>query len=156
MIRRITSHLTYANVIATVALFIALGGSSYAAFKLPRNSVGSAQIRAGAVHSSEIKNHSIQVADLNPRARTSLRGTTGPQGPQGPQGPAGAAAIKYFAVVKSSGEFAAGNATSGGRGSSTGNYNIGFAQPVTGCGYSATLGTNDGTTVAPGRVVVHQ
>src|SRR4051794_4014207 len=97
MIRRISSHITYANVTATLALFIALGGSSYAAFKLPRDSVGSAQIRVGAVHSSEIKNRSIQVADLNPRARASLRGTIGPQGPQGP---AGASAVKYFAVVR--------------------------------------------------------
>ena len=30
------SHLTYANVIGTLALFIALGGSAYAAAKLDR------------------------------------------------------------------------------------------------------------------------
>ena len=153
MIRRISSHITYANVTATLALFVALGGSSYAAFKLPRNSVGSSQIRAGAVHSRQIKNRSIQVADLSRRARTSLRGTIGPQGPQGP---AGASAIKYFAVVRANGDLAAGNATSGGSGGSPGTYNVGFAQPVTGCAYTATLGTNDSTTVAPGRVVVHE
>ena len=40
---------TYANVVATLALFVALGGASYAAVTLPRNSVGSAQLRNGSV-----------------------------------------------------------------------------------------------------------
>ena len=39
MLRGIRNRLTYANVMATVALFIALGGVSYAAVKLPKNSV---------------------------------------------------------------------------------------------------------------------
>ena len=42
--RRLRDRLTYANVISSLALFIALGGTSYA-LTLPRNSVGSAQIR---------------------------------------------------------------------------------------------------------------
>ncbi len=46
---RLGSALTYANVISTVAVFIALGGASYAAISLPADSVGTAQIRAGAV-----------------------------------------------------------------------------------------------------------
>lgn len=37
---RIRGKLTYANVMATIAVFIALGGASYAAIKLPKNSVG--------------------------------------------------------------------------------------------------------------------
>lgn len=41
--------LSYANVVATVALFVALGGASYAAIELPRNSVGTPQLRDGAV-----------------------------------------------------------------------------------------------------------
>jgi hypothetical protein len=40
---------TYANVVATLALFISLGGVSYAALTLPANSVGSRQLRGGAV-----------------------------------------------------------------------------------------------------------
>jgi len=42
-------RLTYANVIATLALFVSLGGVSYAAITLPPDSVGKSQIRAGAV-----------------------------------------------------------------------------------------------------------
>ena len=51
--------LTYANVTATMALFIALGGTGYAAVQLPRNSVGSSQIRSGAVSKSELHRGAI-------------------------------------------------------------------------------------------------
>jgi hypothetical protein len=42
-------RLTYSNVIATLALFISLGGASYAAIVLPANSVGPRQLRSNAV-----------------------------------------------------------------------------------------------------------
>jgi hypothetical protein len=42
-------RLSYANVVSTLALFLALGGASYAALTLPRDSVGAAQLRDGAV-----------------------------------------------------------------------------------------------------------
>src|SRR5881397_735315 len=105
------ARLSYANVMATLAVFIALGGSSYAALKLPRNSVGATQIRAGAVRSSEVKNGALHSADLSVGTRRALRGAAGPAGAQGP---AGAPAAKFFAVVTAAGEFARGNATSGG------------------------------------------
>jgi hypothetical protein len=57
--RHIRSRCTYANVIATVALFVALGGGAYAAATLPRNSVGSTQIRAAAVGTSELRNGGV-------------------------------------------------------------------------------------------------
>src|SRR3954447_24216630 len=97
---QLRTRLSYANVMATLAIFIALGGSSYAALKLPRNSVGSTQIRTSAVHSSEVKNGSLGVSDLATSARRSLRGTAGPAGPQGPAGPA---ASKFFAVISAAG-----------------------------------------------------
>src|SRR3954447_22025041 len=102
MIRRIADRLTYANVTATLALFVALGGSSYAALKLPRNSVGSKQIRTAAVRSRQVKDRSLGVKDLSTSARKSLRGAAGPTGPAGHAGPAGASAARYFAVVSSS------------------------------------------------------
>jgi hypothetical protein len=49
LIEQCREHLTYANIIATVALFIGLGGASYAAVALPPGSVGSKQLRVGAV-----------------------------------------------------------------------------------------------------------
>jgi hypothetical protein len=50
---------TYANVVATLALFIALGGGAYAATALPRNSVGTKQLKKNAVVKAKIKNNAI-------------------------------------------------------------------------------------------------
>src|SRR3954447_7964762 len=99
---RLRARLSYANVMATLALFIALGGSSYAAVKLPRNSVGATQIRAGAVRSSEVKNGDLRTADLSASARRTLRGATGPGGSQGQ---AGTPAARFFAVANGAGAF---------------------------------------------------
>ena len=54
MRQRIGRALSYSNVMATVAVFIALGGGAYAV-SLKRNSVGSKQIKANAVKASEAK-----------------------------------------------------------------------------------------------------
>jgi hypothetical protein len=48
------NRLSYANVMATLAIFVALGGASYAAVALPHNSVGSVQLRSGAVTPSKL------------------------------------------------------------------------------------------------------
>jgi hypothetical protein len=56
---------TYANVTATLALFVALGGGAYAATALPANSVGTKQLKNNAVVSSKIKKHTITGADIN-------------------------------------------------------------------------------------------
>lgn len=156
MLGRLRPRLTYANVTATIALFIALGGSSYAALSLPRNSVGTQQLRPGAVRSSDVKNRSLHVADLSVRARRALTGRRGPAGPPGPVGPAGAPAVKLFAAVASSGRLLRGNATSGGSAGATGEYVVGFAQPVSGCAFTATLGTTDANAAPPGRITVRE
>jgi hypothetical protein len=57
-------RLTYANVVATMALFIALGGASYAALKLPKNSVGTKQLKKNAVNGSKVKNNSLTGEDF--------------------------------------------------------------------------------------------
>jgi hypothetical protein len=62
--RTIRSKLTYANVVATLALFIALGGVSYAAVKLPKNSVGEKQIKKNAVTAKKIKKNSVTGAKV--------------------------------------------------------------------------------------------
>jgi hypothetical protein len=79
-VNRFTGHRpSPALVLSLVALFVALGGTSYAAFALPKNSVGSAQII----------NRSVRTADLSRAAVAALRGDRGPGGAAGPQGPAG-------------------------------------------------------------------
>ena len=56
------------NAISLTALFVALGGTSYAAFSLPAGSVGTKQLRNGAVTSRKIANGSITPVKLE-RAR---------------------------------------------------------------------------------------
>lgn len=50
------SHTT---IVAYLALFAALGGTSYAAINLPRNSVGAKQIKTGAVDTAELRRSSV-------------------------------------------------------------------------------------------------
>jgi hypothetical protein len=83
--RRRFPQLSYANVMSTIAVFVALGGTSYA---LARNSVGNVQLRKDAVTSAKVKDRSLRTSDLAPTARV---GSRGPRGLQGPPGPAGGA-----------------------------------------------------------------
>ncbi len=62
MLRRLRTHLTYANVMSSIAAFAALTGVAWAA-TLPRNSVGPAQLKNNAVTSPKIKNGQVTTAD---------------------------------------------------------------------------------------------
>ena len=66
-----------ATVLATTALFFSLGGTGYAVTQLPRNSVGSDQVRDGSLARRDF------------RAGVLLRGAAGPAGVAGAEGPAG-------------------------------------------------------------------
>jgi hypothetical protein len=81
--------------IGLLALFIALGGTSYAAAKLPKNSVGSPQIRSGAVTQSKLeKSVRSQLAKAGVAGTTGAQGPKGETGAQGPQGAQGVAGEK--------------------------------------------------------------
>jgi hypothetical protein len=56
------------NALGLLALFVALGGTSYAAVKLPKNSVGNSQIKNGAVTSKKIKSNSISTSKIKNRS----------------------------------------------------------------------------------------
>ena len=58
------SRLSYANVMATVAVFLALGGASYAAVALPRNSVGTPQLRESSVTRGKLATGSVDTRQL--------------------------------------------------------------------------------------------
>ena len=92
------------NTVAYAALFVALGGTSYAALKLPDNSVGTVQLRdgavtssklaAGAVTGSKVKRGSLHGSAFKsslPAGPKGDPGASGPRGSDGPAGPAGAA-----------------------------------------------------------------
>jgi hypothetical protein len=91
-------HFTYANVVASISLFLALGGVSYAATTLPHDSVGATQIRAGAVGTSEVRNGSLTAIDFArgvlPGAAGASAGPAGPAGATGAAGPAGPAGAR--------------------------------------------------------------
>lgn len=72
-------HLNSSNLIALVALFALASSSAYAAAKLPKNSVGSAQL----------KKNSVTLAKISPSARKALRGAVGAQGAAGVAGDKG-------------------------------------------------------------------
>lgn len=86
-------RLTYANVTATAALFLALGGGAYAATQLPKNSVGPEQLERNAVNSAKVKNHSLSPVDFKagdlPAGRAGKAGAQGPKGDPGPRGEPG-------------------------------------------------------------------
>ncbi|HTT93894.1 MAG TPA: hypothetical protein VMF55_04430 [Solirubrobacterales bacterium] len=137
--------LTYANVMATIALFVALGGASYAAIKLPKNSVGAKQL----------KKEAVTPAKLSGAAKSMLAGPAGPKGdkgapgPQGPGGDAGARgergetgppATALWAVVDSNGEFVRGKGISTTHERQPGEYQVEFFERnVSQCDWQATL-----------------
>ena len=65
-----------AMVVAVIALIAAMGGSAVA---------------ASLITSKQIKNGTIQTADISKKAKRALKGNRGPAGPAGPVGPAGPA-----------------------------------------------------------------
>jgi hypothetical protein len=105
--RSLRRHVNYANVMATVAVFVALGGGAYAATVLPRDSVGREQLRSHAVSRSELAVRAVTTRKIDRQAVTmsrlsdgvrarmdrNARGLPGAQGPKGDAGPAGANAL---------------------------------------------------------------
>ena len=60
MEKRVTPSL----VISVIALVVALGGASYAALKIPKNSVGSKQLKKNSVTAKKIKKNAVTAAKL--------------------------------------------------------------------------------------------
>ena len=89
--RGLRAHLSYANVMSSIAVFMVLGGSAYAAATLPKNSVGSKQLKSNAVTSSKIKNGSLLSKDFKPgQLVAGAPGAAGPVGAAGAKGDTGA------------------------------------------------------------------
>jgi hypothetical protein len=97
---------TYGGVVATIALFVALGGSSYAAITISgsnvrngtltgadvkSNSLSGSDVKNSSITASDVKNGSLLAADFQAgQLPAGPQGPAGPAGPAGPQGPAGA------------------------------------------------------------------
>ena len=95
-------------VVASIALLVALAGTSVAAVNsLPFNSVGTLQLKGNAVISAKVRNRSLLAVDF---AQGQL--PRGPQGPQGPSGASGVAPPGYIAQVLSQSSNASSSTTS--------------------------------------------
>jgi hypothetical protein len=94
MLARLRSCLSYANVMATIAVFVALGGGAYAAITLPANSVGSRQLKNGAVTPRKVARATIKLFE----GQKGAPGPKGDQGAQGVQGPQGVPGIRSRAL----------------------------------------------------------
>jgi hypothetical protein len=154
-----------ALVVACIALLVALTGTGVAAVSqvVPRNSVGTAQLKSNAVVSAKVKNGSLLRADFKagqiPAGPAGPAGPTGPAGPAGPKGDkgdTGASATALWAVVTSTG----GNSRSSGVNSvaklagEDGRYEVVFNRDVTACSYVASIGKAAANATTPGEVAV--
>ncbi|MCW2920494.1 MAG: hypothetical protein JWL76_368 [Thermoleophilia bacterium] len=99
---RVAPRLTYANVMATIAVALSLGGVSYAAVALPRNSVGAAQLQTNSVTTTKVANGSLTLRDLAAPTRRALTGTSGPAGAVGSAGPTGAPGARGPSTIHTS------------------------------------------------------
>ena len=98
MLAHFLRRLTYANVMATLAVFIALGGSSYAALRIGSrqivdNGIRSKDIRNNEVTSSDVRNRSLQAKDF--KAGQLAKGAKGDPGAKGDLGPPGPSVAGY-------------------------------------------------------------
>jgi hypothetical protein len=180
---RLRKRLTFANLTSLLALFVALGGTSYAAI-----SVGSAEIRTGAVGKSEIRTGAVGKSEIRSgavgkseaksnsigRSEISTNGVGKSEIADGAVGTAEladgsvdladmtAAAKTAFTLgranVSSTGANAGGNAKAISHTATSGIYVVEFDRDVSACTYSATLAAvKNGATVEPapnGRVTV--
>jgi hypothetical protein len=140
---RLPSKLTYANVVASLALFVALaGGTAFAASQFEKESIPP----------KAFKKESIGPGKLTKAAKAALTGAVGPKGatgPQGPQGPAGAAGATKIDVqygAEGDGSFAhcpAGQVAVGGGGEAKEGF-LFVSQPLTGNSLTPAGGKPDG------------
>jgi hypothetical protein len=142
---QLRERLTYANVMATVAVFIALGGASYAAIKVPKNSVGAKQIKKNAVKASEIANSSVGTEEV---ANGELLSEDFAPG-QIPAAPPGQGSPNLFASIRDPDASEAANVQYG-RGvvsvndpPGDGQYQVTFDRSVTNCIVQVTAGRGD-------------
>jgi hypothetical protein len=173
-------RLTYANVMATIAVFIALGGASYAAITVPKNSVGTKELKNNAVTTAKIKNEVITAAKVKNGTLTGAQVNASTLGPvpvavsaksadtatnaksadlatnasQLGGKPAGEFQGRLWAVVRADGTLArgAGVISTTGEG---GNYEVKFNRDITGCAFAATIGHPADGAEPFGEIEVH-
>jgi hypothetical protein len=98
---------------------------------LPKNSVGTTQIKTGAVTSAKVKNGSLMAADF--KGGQLPAGPKGDPGAQGPKGDPGASATKLWAYVNDNGMLRRGSGIASTSRVGDGFYLVTFNQSVANC-----------------------
>jgi hypothetical protein len=140
--------------LALVALFFALGGTSFAAGTtlLPGNSVGTRQVINGSLRTNDLSKTARNALKGNrgPRGVAGAAGAQGPQGitgAQGTQGVPGQAATKLFVAMDANGTLTKNSGATLADRVSAGIYRIAFNTNITGCVYLATTGADAGSFI---------
>jgi hypothetical protein len=134
------SLFSYSNVMATVAVFVALGGSSYAAISLSDNSVKSRHIAKGQVKSSDVADGSLVAGDFKagalaagPQGPAAPQGPAGAEGPAGPVGPQGEPATRLYAAISYDGALLHGEGVTNSVKHAPGSYTVTFDRSLDEC-----------------------
>jgi hypothetical protein len=131
-----------ATVLAAAALAVAVFGSTpigHAAgnLLLPRNSVGTVQLKGSAVTGLKVKDGTLMAADF--KAGQLPAGSQGPQGPAGPKGDKGDPGISLYANVTEAGVLESGTATAASR-TGQGSYVVTFDRDLSKCAAVSSAG----------------
>ena len=159
---RLRRHLSYANAMATVAVFIALGGTSYAALTITSKNVKNESLTSADIKNSSLLSKDFKAGQLaagapgpqGPAGAPGPKGDTGSPGPQGPagakgdkgdKGDAGADATALWAVVNADGTLGRGATGVTSSRLFAGAYQVAFNRSVTNCAYVAGFGDSTST-----------
>jgi hypothetical protein len=137
--------------LALLALFLALGGTSFAAGNalLPRNSVGTKQVINGSLLTNDFSRAARTALKGNrglrgPAGAQGAQGATGATGAQGVQGAPGQSATKLFVALDAGGTITKNGGAASATRASAGVYRITFNANITNCVYLATGGQDAG------------
>jgi hypothetical protein len=132
-------------VVACLALAISLSGAAYAvSTALPRNSVGTVQLKNSAVNSAKVRNATLRAADFAPGQI--------PRGPQGPAGPAGPPGASGWQVISGSGPSNSSSPKSQQQDCPAGKRSIGGGAVLTGSTINTFLATSRPTDAGTGWI----
>jgi hypothetical protein len=143
-------RLSFANVTSVLALFVALGGTSYAAVTLGTNSVqkrhiasgavGKSEVRSGGVGQSEIRADSVGASELRPRSvrSTEIVDGTIAAGDISTAARATLNGVTFRAAATAAGAAAGGNATAVAR-NAAGDYTVTLSRDVSACQYGVAV-----------------
>jgi hypothetical protein len=146
-----------ALVVACIALAISLSSAGYAATKLPKKSVGTAQLKRNAVISAKVKNHSLLALDFKTgQLPAGPAGPTGATGAKGDKGVPGDPAIDLWAAFAANAVFVRGSGVVSTGHPSLGVYQVRFSRQITACAWLAEPASTAGVYYSGGAALTRK